>query len=186
MRIALCAAAVATWIVCPAKADTALERGFDGAVRGCEEWVLNPKSWSDGSEPFIAAVGLGNAMGLVSQVDETSLPPPSMRVANHYWRINSTTDAGFVLVVSDRLPICHITGGGHADLQPAIQAVLSGQPFADRWEKISEATKGETTTTTFRNRRAPEFSILVSRAASPNQRLDHVQVLATATLEILH
>src|SRR3546814_19338345 len=64
-------------------------------------------------------------MGLVNQIDEASLPPKELRRGNHYWRINSTEKAGYVLVVSDQLPMCHITGGGGTDLQPAIEAVMA-------------------------------------------------------------
>src|SRR3954465_15065435 len=77
----------------PAHADSNLERGFDGALRGCEEWLLNPASWADGTGPFIKAIGLGEQMGLVPQVSEVNLPPQEMRKANHYWRINSSSTA---------------------------------------------------------------------------------------------
>jgi hypothetical protein len=164
-----------------AHAETPLNQGFSGAIRGCEEWILNPKSWANGPAPFIAAVGLGNTMGPVDSVSEVSLPPPSMRVANHYWRINSTLGAGFVLVVSDRLPMCHITGGGDTDLEPVVEGVLNGTAFASRWEKIGEALRGEMKSTTFRSREDPRLTLLVSRADAVGQRLNHVQVIATAT-----
>ncbi len=38
--------------------------------------------------------------------------------------------------------------------------------------------------TTFRNRVDPALSLVVSRAKLPGQRLDRVQVLATATYQI--
>src|SRR3546814_9173797 len=96
----------------PVHAQSDLEDGFAGALRGCEEWILDPASWAQGSGPFVAAVGLGDKMGLVNQIDEASLPSKELRRGNHYWRINSTEKAGYVLVVSDQLPMCHITGGG--------------------------------------------------------------------------
>ena len=164
----------------PAQAEPNLERGFDGALRGCEEWLLNPASWSDGTGPFIKAVGLGKQMGLVETVDEVNLPPKQMRRANHYWRINSSPTSGYVLVVSDQLPICHITGGG-ADLQPSVQSVLSSSGFRRRWEQIDDSSKGDMAITTFRNRQESALSIVISRAKQPRQRLDRVQVLATAT-----
>src|SRR3546814_15249432 len=64
-------------------------------------------------------------MGLVDSVDEASLPPKELLRGNHYWRINSTEKAGYVLVVSDQLPMCHITGGGDTDLQPIVEAVIA-------------------------------------------------------------
>jgi hypothetical protein len=180
MRFFLSVAAAALLCATSAQAETPLEQGFVGALRGCEEWILNPKSWANGVAPFVKAVGLGDKMGLVARVDDVSLPPPSLRAANHYWRINSTPGA-FVLVVSDQLPMCHITGGGDADLQPAVEAVLGASPFASRWEKIGEEVKGEMATTYLRNREDPAFSMLISRARAAGQRLDRVQVIATAT-----
>ena len=165
---------------CPAKAEPNLERGFDGALRGCEEWLLNPASWADGAGPFVKAVGLGNQMGLVERVDEVNLPPKQLRRAMHYWRINSTPTAGYVLVVSDQLPMCHITGGGGTDLQPSVESVLSSPTFKKRWEQQETSSKSDMATTTFRHRQDPALSIMVSRAKLPDQRLDRVQVLATA------
>lgn len=167
----------------PASAEPNLERGFDGALRGCEEWLLNPASWADGPSPFVKAVGLGNQMGLVDRVEEVNLPPKQMRRAMHYWRINSTPTAGYVLVVSDQLPMCHITGGGGSDLQPSVEAVLSSKAFSQRWEQQTTSFESDMKTTTFRNREDPALSIGISRAKLPAQRLDRVQVLATATYQ---
>ena len=164
----------------PASAEPSLESGFDGALRGCEEWILNPASWANGPGPFVKAVGLGNQMGLVERVEEVNLPPKQMRRAMHYWRINSTPTAGYVLVVSDQLPMCHITGGGGTDLQPSVERVLSSPAFSQRWEQQKTSSKSGLTTTTFRHRQDPALSMVVSRAKLPDQRLDRVQVLATA------
>jgi hypothetical protein len=171
-------------IAAPAHAQSELEDGFAGALRGCEEWVLNPVSWAEGTAPFIAAVGLGNKMGLVDTIDEAALPPQALRVANHYWRINSTMNAGYILVVSDKLPMCHITGGGSSDLQPIVQAVLEGGSFKSRWEKVSEGSRQDMTTSVYKNRQEPSFSIVVSRATKQGGRQDRIQVLVTATLKM--
>lgn len=142
--------------------------------------MLNPASWAQGTGPFIEAVGLGEQMGLVDTVAEVSLPPEELRRGNHYWRINSTPTAGYVLVVSDQLPMCHITGGGGTDLQPSVQSVLESPAFGRRWQSEKSATNGDMATNVFRNRQDPSLSITVSRATGPGQRLDRVQVLATA------
>lgn len=167
----------------PAHAEPNIERGFDGALRGCEEWLLNPASWAEGTGPFIKTVGLGDKMGLVERVEDVNLPPKPLRRANHYWRINSTETAGYVLVVSDQLPMCHITGGGGSDLQPSVQSVLSSPEFNARWEQLKTSSKGDMATTAFRNRQDPALSIIISRAKESGQRLDRVQVLATATYQ---
>lgn len=181
-HITLLTAALAS--AAPAQAQPELERGFAGALRGCEEWVLNPASWAKGIGPFVSAVGLGDRMGLVEQVDEASLPPKELRGGNHYWRINSTQGAGYVLVVSDQLPMCHITGGGDIDLQPSVEAVIATAGFGKRGERVSDQSKGEMESTVFRNREDPSLSIVISRAKQPGQRLDRVQVLATATYKL--
>ncbi|HNJ48772.1 MAG TPA: hypothetical protein PK479_10135 [Novosphingobium sp.] len=167
----------------PASAQPALEEGFSGALRGCEEWVLNPASWTNGPAPFVAVVGLGDKMGLVETTDEATLPPKRLRVANHYWRINSTENAGYVLVVSDRLAMCHITGGGSTDLQPVVETILASDDFRSRWERLEDQSREDMISTTFRSREEPSFIITVSRATKPGQRQDRVQVLATALFE---
>ena len=167
----------------PAYAETDLEQGFAGALKGCEEWVLNPASWSSGLAPFLSAVGLGDKMALVASVDEAALPPPQLRRGNHYWRINSTKGAGFILVVSDQLPMCHITGGGDADLQPVVESVIASSGFAARWQRVRDDDKGDTVSTEYRSREDPKFSLVLSRAKKPHERLDRVQVLATAVFD---
>lgn len=175
------AAAVATLAFAPpVQAQSELERGFSGALRGCEEWVLNPGSWVNGVAPFVAAVGLGDQMGLVESIDEHALPPQQLRIGNQYWRINSTPGAGYILVVSNKIPMCHITGGGDVDLQPAVESVLASRKFAARWELVKEQPIGDMASTVFRNRKWPSFSIVISRSMTPGQRLDRVQVQATA------
>lgn len=163
-----------------ATAETAVEDGFEGALTACEEWVLNPASWADGAAPIIETVGLGDKMFLVPQVDEAALPPPPLRVANHYWRINSTPTSGFILVVSDQLPICHITGGGSEDLQPAVEAVLGSQTFSARWEAVETLENTGMVTSSYKLVEDGRFMITISRASQPGERTDRVQVLATA------
>ena len=167
----------------PVRAQTELQEGFAGALKGCEEWVLNPSSWATGIGPFVSAVGLGDRMAAVEKVDDAALPPPQLRRANHYWRINSTRGAGYVLVVSDRLPMCHITGGGDTDLQPIVQSVLGSSGFKAKWQRVNDGARDGMISTEFRSREDPRFSIVISRANAPGQRLDRVQVLATAVFD---
>lgn len=184
-RSILTAALAATFaLASPAAAEPHLEAGLLGALKGCEEWILNPASWAEGTGPFLTTVGLGPQMGRVQNVEEINLPPPQFRRGNHYWRINSTPEAGYVLVVSDQLPMCHITGGGNADLQPTVEAVVASSAFRDRWEQGKSSSKGEMASTQFRNREDPALTIQISRAQKPGQRLDRVQVIATATYAV--
>lgn len=180
MRSMLLIAMAACTFANPVQAESELEKGFSGALRGCEEWVLNPASWVNGTAPFVTAVGLGDKMGLVESIDEHALSPQQLRIDNHYWRINSTLGAGYILVVSDKIPMCHITGGGDTDLQPAVEAVLASSEFASRWELVKQEPIGDMASTVYRNRKEPWFSIVISRSKTPGQRLDRVQVQATA------
>lgn len=180
IRRHLIAAGVMIAACSTASAESELKKGFEGALIGCEEWVLNPASWASGAEPFLETVGLGDKMGLVAEVDEAALPPPALREANHYWRINSTNDSGYILVVSDRLPMCHISGGGAEDLQPVIVDVLASDSFKARWTEVSSDRMGEMKTGQYRSIEEPAFFITISHAAEPGQRTDRVQLLATA------
>jgi hypothetical protein len=166
------------------QAEQNLERGFNGALRGCEEWLLNPTSWASGLDPFIKGVGLGDQMGRVERVEEVNLPPEQFRKGMHFFRINSTPMSGYVLVLSDELPMCHITGGGGRDLQPSVRSVLSSPEFQRRWQQSKTDSNKDMATTVFRNMREPALSIAISRAAEPGQRMDRVQVLATATYDV--
>lgn len=172
-------------LAAPVQADAAkdLEAGLAGALRGCAEWVLNPASWANGTDPFLKTVNLGAKMGPVAQIEEVQQPPEEMRVANHYWRINATPSAGYMLVVSDRLPMCHITGGGDADLQPVVEAVLDSREFERNWKAVGGGTRDEMRTTSFESRTAAGLVIHISRATAAGGRRDRVQMLATATYD---
>ena len=161
-----------------------LEPGFAGALRGCEEWVLNPASWADGPEPFLKTVGLGKTIGLVESIPDIAQPPPAWRRANHYWRINSTPQSGYFLVVSDRLPMCHITGGGSVDFQPVIATVLVSPEFSSRWELVEEQVSGDLASSRYRLRESPQFGMTISRAAAPGGRTDRVQVQVSASFDL--
>lgn len=164
-------------------ADTKLTTGFAGALKGCEEWVLNPKSWIDGPAPFLAAIGLGERVTQLSKVGDFALPPPQLRQANHYWRIDATGTAGFVLVTSDRLPMCHITGAGQGDFPTSIAAVLSSPGFLARWERTGEQASGPLTVTSFRSRVEPAFDLLLSQPTVETGG-SGVRVIATAQFKI--
>jgi hypothetical protein len=168
----------------PATAQSDLALGLDGALRGCENWVLEPATWANGLGSFASKLGLGHKAGWVASVNEAALPPPEMRVGNHYLRINSTPTAGFILVVSDRAPFCHITGGGGTDLQPIVESELASGTFKGRWQEVKSQSRGDMVSTTFRSRADPKFQMVVSRATKAGGRLDRVQVLASAQYDL--
>ncbi|WP_226635966.1 hypothetical protein [Novosphingobium profundi] len=159
----------------------ALSDGLAGALKACRLWVLHPDTWAAGPEPFLKDVGLGDAMGQVRSIAEVNQPPAAWREGNVYWRINSSPDAGYVLVVSHRMPICQVTGGGDADLQPSVGEVLASPEFAEVWREVDEATRGDMVSTTFVSREEPDFTMVLSRADAPGARRDRVQVIASAS-----
>ena len=178
-----CAVLLLTTATAPA---SSLEVGFAGTLIGCETWILEPASWVDGTGPFQNRVGLGSTMAEVAVVTDWSLPPPEMRRGNHFWRINSTLAAGYVLVVSDRLPICHITDGGNADLRPAISAVLASADFGKRWEKVSSSKRRGLVSTQYRNREERQFTFLISQPDDKHWKIDRLQVVVTAQFDTAH
>ena len=167
-----------------APASTPVQEGFAGALRGCETWVLDPSSWADGTRSFESKVGLGSMMGMVDNVGEASLPPPAMRRANHFWRINASADSGYVLVVSDQLPICHITGGGGTDIRTAVTTTLTAPEFSRHWTKTGEHSANGLVSTEYRSVVDPKFSIIISQPSADSWSLDRVQVIATAQYQL--
>jgi len=183
VRLALPFALAALSWATPVQADPQLEKGLAGAMRGCEEWILNPLSWIDGDAPFLSAVGLGSSMHPVTRatVHDMQLPPKPMRAGNRYWRIDSTPTAGFMLIVSDQLPMCHVTGGGSTDLQPTIETFLASKNFTSQWKPVEERVSGDMRSTLFRHWIHGAFSLVVSRANSAGLRLDRVQLIITGS-----
>jgi hypothetical protein len=160
----------------------ALAAGFDGTLLACESWVLDPTSWSgpEGLAPLVELSGLGGRINPVPGVIDAALPPEEFRHANHYFRIDATRGEGFFLVVSDRLPMCHITGGGVNAMQPVVEQVLGSTPFLARWELVEVEDDGSMASTFYRHRLVPQMELVVSRPALPGQPADLVQVIATA------
>lgn len=173
-------AATVAIVAMPLSAEPPLEEDFEGVLRACDIWLTSPDSWRDGTEPFVTSAGFGDRMEEVQSVPELMLPPENLRVENRYWRISSSPDAGYVLVVSERYPFCHISGGGPEDFQPIVERVLNGNSFLDKWEHAGDRTRDDMVTTAFRNREDSTLAILVSRGTEPGLRRDRVQVIATA------
>ncbi|WP_416356537.1 hypothetical protein ACLNGM_21715 [Aureimonas phyllosphaerae] len=161
-----------------------LRSGLEGALRGCEIWVLDPSSWLDDPTRFLAAVDLGGAVSETESLPEPLLPPEPFRRGNRYWRINAGPSEGYALVVSRDIPMCHITGGGEVDLQPAAEAVVASPDFAERWERIGEERRDGMVSTFFKLREEPKLSLVISRADAPGARRDRAQVIATATYDL--
>lgn len=158
-----------------------LQLGLEGALRGCEQWILEPASWIDGLAPYLAAVDLG---GLISETDSLPaalLPPAELRRGNRYFRIAAGEETGYALVVSSDIPMCHITGGGSLDLQPTAEAIITTNSFRTRWDETSAETA--IVTTFFRSRAEQKPTLVYSCANTANARRDRAQVIATALYE---
>lgn len=165
-------------------ADDPLRRGLEGALRGCEIWVLDPSSWIDDPARFLAAVDLGKGVFETGSLPEPLMPPEPFRRGNRFWRINVGPEDGYALVVSRDVPMCHITGGGGIDFQPAAEAVAASPEFSRRWERTGEERRDGIVSTFLRSREEPKFTLVLSRADAPGARRDRVQVIATATYDL--
>ncbi|WP_152048348.1 hypothetical protein [Aureimonas psammosilenae] len=165
----------------PAQADPAHETGFAAALRGCEAWALQPASWNDGPGPFLAAIGLGNRVTSLAKVPPSALPPPELRRGLKHWKVPVSPKAGFVLTVSDALPICHVVGQGEGDFASSIEAVIASPEFAARWEKLEDLpSPSGVSSTSFRSREEPKFTLTLSRRLDVPPETRAVKVIATA------
>ncbi len=144
--------------------------------------MLDPTSWSgaQGLAPLVELTGLGTRINVVPSVIDAAMPPEEFRVANHYFRIDATRGEGFFLVVSDQLPICHITGGGVNDMQPVVEQVLASATFLARWEDTGEERDGAIISSFYRHRLVPQMELVISRPGAAGQPHDLTQVIATA------
>ena len=166
----------------PAPDPAGLAAGFDGTLLACESWVLDPTSWSgnQGIAPLVELTGLGDKIYPVPGVIDAALPPQEFRRANHYFRIDATPGEGFYLVVSDQLPMCHITGGGVNAMNQVVEQVLASPAFLHRWEETDSASDDGMISTHYRHRLVPEMEIVISREEGSGHATDLVQVVATA------
>lgn len=99
-------------------------------------------------------------------------------------QINSRLDAGYILVVPDRVPFWHFTIGDGTDLHPAVERVLASSDFNKEWEKVKGQSKSEMASSIFRRRKYPKLEIVISRAKKPGEPLGGVRILATATYDL--
>jgi hypothetical protein len=60
---------------------------------------------------------------------------------------------------------------------------LASTDFNSRWERVKDQSVSDMASTTFRSREEPKLEIVISRAKKPGERLDRVQVLATAVYQ---
>ncbi len=149
---------------------------IDTAVATCERWLLDPESWAGD----IPAFGRGTVLQPEAAVPDVALPPPSMRVGQHHWRV-PIRDGGMLVTTSDRLPFCHIAGGGPFDLQPSVDALLRSPAWNGRWKPVGTATRrDEMTSRQFVSNRDPKLTMTLSYAAAAGGRTDRVQLIATA------
>lgn len=152
---------------------------IDTAVASCERWLLEPESWADD----IAGFDRGTILKPATSIPDILLPPPTARVAMHHWRV-PLTDGGVFVTTSDRLPICHVAGGGQGDLQPSVTALFQSPDWNRRWKAANTKRRGEMTSQQFVSLRDPKLTMTLSYATAPGGRTDRVQLIATAQYHI--
>jgi len=158
-----------------------VETAFSSVLRGCETWVMNPASWVNGPEPFLAAMDLGPRVTAVATIPEAFRPPPGeLRRGNRFWRINATDRAGFALTVSDQRPMCHIVGVGFADFRKATAALLASAAFTASWEPFDAGAKDTGRSLVFRHRTDRKFVLTLSQRTEAQDGAGIIHVIATA------
>ncbi len=147
----------------------------DTAVAACERWLLNPAGWADDIG------GFGRTEGLLPEatVPDIALPPATLRVGLHHWRVPIGA-GGIYVTTSDRLPMCHLAGGAPFDLQPAIVALLQSPGWKARWRQSATTRRGEMASSQFVSLQEPALTMTLSHAATPGGRTDRVQLIVTA------
>lgn len=149
-----------------AAAEPGLVDGFAAALRGCETWVLDPTSWRDGPQRFVASMTGAVTVSRPQMIPDRAQPPAGLRRGNEYWRVSGPGRAGFFLITSTEIPMCHIVGDAQGDYGSSVAAVLASARFVARWERSGERAVGGRIVTTFLNRTAPDLELTVSRPAA--------------------
>lgn len=157
--------------------------GLAGVLRGCETWVLDPASWIDGTTPFLEAMNLGEQVSEVASIPDHLKPPTSLRKGNRSFRIDVNDRAGFALVVSTEIPMCHIVGVGFGDFGTAITVVLESEAFRESWHQLKELDHGSSQSIVFRHRQDNRLELTLSQPNPPATRALTIRLLATAVFD---
>ena len=162
----------------------AIEAGLAGVLRGCETWILDPKSWADGPAPFLAAMRLGDRVSEVASIPDDLKPPQRLRKGNRSFRIDVSDRAGFALTVSTEIPMCHIVGVGFGDFVSATDAVLATEAFGASWARIGEKDEGSSHSVIFRLRRSERLALTLSQPTEDPDTVRTIHLLGTAVYDL--
>lgn len=155
------------------------------AVAACEDWILNPDSWTADVAQFPRKNGLADrGLNAVSHIPDVAMPAADLRRGLHHWRVAASDTAGVFVTTSDQLPVCHVAGGGPVDFEPGVEAALASDEFAKHWKAGATQKLDDLVRTDYVSLQNPRMTMLVSRAAQPNQRQDRVQFIATMQYRI--
>ena len=174
--------ALAAIAATPTSAQTA-EVGFNTALAACESWILEPATHAEDVNSFEKRSHLDGRIERQGKLPDIALPPPDLRVNLRSWRVPVGT-GGYFVTVSDRLPMCHIAGGGSDDFQPGIESALKALVSSGRWKTIENRRTDDALSTQLVHGLHRKFVLIVTRAAHPGSRTDRPQVIATARYDI--
>ena len=149
------------------------------AISACERWLLDPASLAND----VAAFGRDEGLQPPDTVPEAALLPSQFRISLHHWRV-SIGEGGVYVSASDRLPICHLAGGGPFDLQPSVLGVLRSSAFVERWKVIETQRKSEMISERYVSTEDTKLAMTVSYAFKPGERQDRVQFIATVQYQV--
>ena len=151
---------------------------IDTAFLACTSWMGQPDMRGDASA-FAESTGLErNGLIAIADVPEFALPPPPARVDMHHWQVLNGSGA-FLITAAETSPICHIVGGGAADLFAAINAFAAKPSFKAVWREGDRRTSGDMVTRTFSLVADDRVQMTMSHAAEAGARLDRPQLVAS-------
>lgn len=156
-----------------------LKSGIDTSISACENWLLNPAIWVDNIDKFPEISGLDkNGLVKVRTIPDVALPPPTARKSLHFWHVN-IGENGLYVSSSDRIPLCHIAGGGPSNFVQSSQALIEQPNFRDKWELLDKNISSDIQTLQYNYISDPKLSLTLSFASNDNLRTDRMQFLAT-------
>ena len=166
----------------PVKAETSeLQAALSNGLVACQNWVLEPKTWTENDTLFAAKIGLEGKLLPMGGIPSGVLPEGLLTLATNFWRIDGGNGNGVFVVASTTNPVCNVAGGGPSDLQPEVEMLITKISQGQDWKIADSKRQDDMTTTSFKSIADSKSELVVSRASKAGDRTDRVQFLATVT-----
>jgi hypothetical protein len=183
--IAVSAAVFSCLAAVPAQADSGeLAAAIADGLTACQEWILEPKTWTEDQQSFANNVGLQDRLVPVGGLPDGVLPSEVLNSATNFWRIDAGKGNGVFVVASSNEPVCNVAGGGPSDFQPEAEALVNRFAESSAWKLANREARADLVTSLFQLRSDSKAELMISRAANTGDRTDRVQFLATVFYQL--